>query len=410
MTDLPLSDLSDDAGPLTAGTLAFRRMCFALFAGGFGTFSLLYCVQALLPTFSDVFSVSPAASSLTISLATGSLSVTLLIAGSLSESIGRKNMMVASLILSAGLTLACAASQSFAQLVLLRLAMGVALGGLPAIIMAYVGEEVAAGSVGYAVGLTIGGNAFGGMIGRVVASSLTDMFGWRVALSVLGIGGFACAALFWRFLPPSRRFVAQPLRLGSLSAGLARHFAEPGLRLLFLLSFLLMGCFVTIYNYVGFRLMAPPFDLNAAYAGAIFTVYLVGIVASAGAGRLADRYGRRKILWTMVAVLALGVGLTLSQHLIVVVLGIAAVTGGFFGAHSIASSWVARRAHRDKAQASSLYLFFYYVGSSVVGTLAGIVFADAGWAGVVGLLTGLLILALAISVRLWFLMPLPAKG
>jgi YNFM family putative membrane transporter len=403
---MPRDSVIDNA-PLVAGTPEFRRMSLGIFAGGFGTFSLLYCAQALLPMLAKGFGIGPAESSLSVSFATGALSIMLVVAGSLSESLGRKGVMAASLTVAALLTLGCAVTQGYTQLLVLRLLTGAALSGLPALIMAYVGEEVAASSVGYAIGLSIGGNAFGGMMGRVAAAAIADALGWRWAFGVLGAVGLICAALFWRSLPQSRRFEKQPLHLGGMLGGLGRHFAEPGLRWLFIFPFLMMGSFVTVYNYVGFRLAGPPFGLSQTAVGALFTVYLVGIVSSAWAGRLADRFGRRKMLWLTVAILAGGILLTLSDDLLVVVLGVAIFTGGFFGAHSIASSWVARRAHFAKAQAASLYLFFYYLGSSVVGTLGGVVYAAQGWSGVVMLISVLHLAGFAVAFRLSFLQPLP---
>src|SRR5579862_7339083 len=86
------------------GTPEFRRTNLALFAAGFSTFALLYCVQPLMPEFSRDFHVSPAESSLTISLTTGLLAISMLVAGSISEVWGRKPMMVAALFASAALT------------------------------------------------------------------------------------------------------------------------------------------------------------------------------------------------------------------------------------------------------------------------------------------------------------------
>ena len=85
-------------------------------------------------------------------------------------------------------------------------------------------------------------------------------------------------------------------------------------------------------------------------------------------GRLADKHGKQKILFSALFIMLVGVLITLSISLILKIVGIAMLTFGFFGGHSIASSWVGRLATHDKAQASSLYLFFYYVGSSVGGT------------------------------------------
>ncbi|MER2176218.1 MAG: MFS transporter, partial [Stenotrophomonas maltophilia] len=71
------------------GTPAFRRTAAALFLAGFSTFGLLYTVQPLLPEFSRHFGVSAANSALTLSLTTGLLAVSMLIAGWISDRIGR---------------------------------------------------------------------------------------------------------------------------------------------------------------------------------------------------------------------------------------------------------------------------------------------------------------------------------
>jgi YNFM family putative membrane transporter len=97
-----------------------------------------------------------------------------------------------------------------------------------------------------------------------------------------------------------------------------------------------------------------------------------------------------------------GLGLTLAEPLAVVVAGIALVTAGFFGAHAVASAWVASQAKENRAQASSLYLFSYYAGSSVFGSLAGIAWSRAAWPGVAGLVAALLVAGLGVAGRLGF--------
>jgi YNFM family putative membrane transporter len=103
-----------------------------------------------------------------------------------------------------------------------------------------------------------------------------------------------------------------------------------------------------------------------------------------------------------------GVLLTLLRPLAIIVLGLALFTFGFFGAHSVLSSWVGLRARQAKAQASSLYLFFYYLGSSVAGTAGGLFWKTYGWAGVVMFLGALLAVALALGLHLTRLQPLEA--
>jgi YNFM family putative membrane transporter len=391
---------------IAAGTTAFRGTNLSMFAAGFSTFALLYCVQPLMPIFAAEFGVSPAASSLTVSLTTAALSVMIVIAGVLSESFGRKRIMCWSLAASALLTLCGAAATSFEQLLLLRLAIGVALSGVPSVALAYLGEEIAARSIGLAIGLYIAGSALGGMSGRLICAALADFGGWRLGLGVVGGFSAVCAVIIGYALPESRHFTKRPLRLGRALASLGGSLADPGLPWLYASGFLIMGSFVTIYNYIGFRLRAPPYGLSQTEIGALFSVYLLGMLASTWAGSLADRFGRRKMLWVTIAILLAGIELTRADGLALIVLGVAVVTIGFFGAHAICSSWVTRRAVTAKAEAASLYLFCYYLGSSVLGSVSGMAYQDWGWRGVANLLTIMQVMALAIALRLSFLQPL----
>jgi len=399
-----------DAPPprIAAGSADFKRTNRALFFGGFSCFALLYSVQPLLPLLSHQFALTPAQSSLTLSVSTAALALSMLASSALSDRIGRKPIMVAALVLAAVLTLLCAAAQSYPQLLALRMLLGIALGGMPAIAMAYLGEEMEPSSLGLSMGLYISGSAFGGMAGRVLTSVLSDVLSWRVALAAMGVAGLLSAWEFWRSLPRSRHFHASADGWRAMPSGLRAHFADAGLPWLFAISFLLMGCFVSVYNYIGYRLLGAPFGLRQSVVGAISFLYLIGIFSSVWAGRLADRLGRRRVLWLMLGVTCAGLLLTLSNALPLIVAGVALLTFGFFASHSVASSWVGRRAGAPKALASALYLFFYYMGSSVIGSATGVMWARAAWPGVVGMLAVVLALALLIAFRLRKLEPLPA--
>lgn len=388
------------------GTPAFRRINIALFAGGFVTFAAMYCTQPLLPIYTREFALTPATASLSVSVTTGTLAVFLLVAGSLSEAWGRKPLMVASLLATAALTILAALSPSFGVLLVLRGLQGAALAGLPAIAMAYLSEEIAPRSLGLAMGMYISGNSVGGMGGRISVGIIADTTSWRIALATLGIVSIGVSVWFWRNLPPSRSFHPRPLAVGKLTRSLLRHLTDPGLLCLYGIGFLLMGGFVALYNYVAFLLIGAPYRIPAAIADWIFVVYLVGTFSSTWMGRLADRLGRRKVLWAGITIMLGGALLTLSVVLPLKVLGVAVFTFGFFGGHSIASSWVGRRATHDVAQASSLYLFAYYVGSSIGGFVGGLFWARFGWDGVIGMIGVALVVALLLALRLISIPPL----
>ncbi|NLH80864.1 MAG: MFS transporter [Phyllobacteriaceae bacterium] len=383
------------------GSRDWIRINAALFLSGYAIFSQLYCVQPLLPDLARAFSVSAAESSLALSMSTGTLAVAILAAGALSRSLARKTLMFASLGFAAAFGLAAAIAPSWHLLLVLRALEGVALGGAPAVAMAYLAEEIEPAGLGAAMGLYIGGNAAGGMAGRVVTGLVAEHADWRIALAVTGALGLAAALGFATLLPPSRNFTPHPF--GGLAPHLAawrHHLRDRRLTALFATAFLAMGSFVTVYNYAGFRLTAPPFDLGQAAVGAIFLVYVAGIVASPTAGALADRFGRPRVLAGGVVLTALGLAVTLAEWIPAIVVGIALLTAGFFAVHTVAGGWVGARAKGEKAHASSLYLLAYYLGSSVMGSLGGLAWTQAGWGGVVGFVTVLLVAEAALAVVL----------
>ncbi len=161
------------------------------------------------------------------------------------------------------------------------------------------------------------------------------------------------------------------------------------------MGFVLMGSFVTLYNYIGYRLLAPPFQLSQAAIGSIFVVYLTGVVASPWSGRLADTFGRGRVLTGSLVIMLIGVALTTLHSLAAITGGIACVTFGFFSGHAVASGWVGRLAKEAKGQAAALYLLAYYVGSSIVGSYGGHVWASHAWNGVATLVAGLLLIGIA---------------
>ena len=382
------------------GTPAFLRTNLALFAAGFATFALLYCVQPLMPLFSADFGVSAAGASLALSASTGVLAVFMLITGPLSDIWGRKPIMVAALLLSSALTILCATLQHWPALLLARALMGITLSGLPAVAMAYVGEEMHPRSLGLAMGLYIGGSAIGGMSGRLLTGVITDIAGWRIAMTVIGVLGALCGAILWRSLPRSRHFTPREPRVAQLIQSFSANLRDPVLSILFAEGFLLMGSFVTIYNYVGYRLMAPPFSLSQTAIGLIFSVYLSGIVSSACMGALSGRLGRLPVIVAALVLMLAGLATTLLSQLWLIIFGIVVLTFGFFGAHTVVSAWIGARARHGKGQASSLYLFAYYMGSSAVGSLGGLFWGAAGWGGVIAMTGALVLAALAMTLRL----------
>lgn len=385
---------------LHRGTREYRQASAVLFGAGFTAFALLYVVQGTLPAVSAGFGVTAAAASLTLSLTTLPLAVAVVFVASWSEGLGRRWLLVGSLLGAAALTLAAAASPSFGVLLGLRVLTGLVLAGLPAVAMAYVAEEFHPSGLGTAMGLYISGTGLGGMTGRLAGGLLSSAFSWRFALAA--VGGLCLLGGAWVALrlPSSRNFVPTPGDLRSRLAALGGPMRDPVIRRLAVCGFVLMGSLVSYFNYLQYRLAGVPFHLPSSAVALVFGLYVFGTVSANWMGRLADRRSRRGVLHLGFAIMAVGVIASLSSWLPLVLAGTAAMVFGFFGAHSVTSGWVNAWATRQRAQASSLYLFGYHLGSSVAGFLGGLFFGAWGWAGEVGTVIVLLLGGVVAARRL----------
>lgn len=385
------------------GTPQFIRVTLALFSAGLATFALLYCVQPILPVLSHDFGISPATSSLSLSVSTGLMAIGLLFTGPVSDAVGRKSVMVVALMLAAACTLICAFMQSWDGILLMRALIGLSLSGVAAVAMTYLSEEIHPSVVAFSMGLYISGNSIGGMSGRLVSGVLTDFFSWRVAIAIVGLFALAAAIMFWRILPPSKHFRSSSLKPRKLLINFKLHWRDSGLPMLFAEGFLLMGSFVTMFNYIGYRLLGTPYHLSQAVVGVLSVVYLMGTYSSPKAGVLTGVYGRGPVLMGSTALMLVGIVITALSPVWTIFIGMVLFTGGFFAAHSVASGWIGQRARRAKGQASSLYLFSYYAGSSVAGTLGGYFWHSFGWGGITAFISVMLIIALFVGYRLMHL-------
>ncbi len=376
---------------------AYWRGISAMFLGSFVTFALLYCMQPLIPVFSEEFHIAPAYASLSISLTTGIMAFFMLLVSWFSDAKGRKIVMAISLSVSAILGIIIAFCNNFSILLILRILQGIMLAGFPAIAMAYVNEEFDPKIVGMVMGIYISGNSVGGLAGRILVSTLADFSTWHIAVASISTIGLLLSIWFWIALPKSQNFSPKKRDLREMLAALTKKLQNIELLMLYSISFLIMGGFVTLYNYIGYSLMAPPYNLSQTLVGCIFIVYLIGTFSSTFMGKLADSNGSSKVLCLSIGIMLLGCLTTVHGSLSIKIVGVALFTFGFFGSHSVASSWVGKCAHSDKAQAASLYLLFFYLGASTIGTIGGKFLLWYDWEGVVIVIAFALVLALILS-------------
>src|SRR6218665_3158129 len=115
-----------ETGGYSRGSPGYKRLTLAMLFAGFSTFSLLYSAQPLLPLFAQEFHLSAEVASLAISLATGPLAVAIVIAGMLSDKVGRRPLMVAAMFGAGLLTMLTGLAPGWHALLGLRFLTGIA--------------------------------------------------------------------------------------------------------------------------------------------------------------------------------------------------------------------------------------------------------------------------------------------
>ncbi len=383
-----------------AATPAYRRMLVGLGAAGVATFAQLYAPQGLLPTLADDLRISASQAALSLSVATWGVALSVLPWSLLADRLGRLRAMKIAISTAAVAGLLVALSPGLESLLAVRFFEGVALGGLPALAMTYLHDEVHPRSTAAAAAAYISGTTIGGASGRLLAGPLTELIGWRLALAAVAAVCLGAALIFLRLMPPARTYVPQPRTDWSGLAGTVRRcLSDRTLLALYAQPLLIMGGLVAVYNYLGFRLEGPGFGLPVIAASLIFAAYGAGTVSSRLVGRGVPRFGRRPVLITGLLTMITGTLLTLSAWLPLVIAGLVILTAGAFVVHAVASAWVGHHARVGRAQATALYNVSLYTGSAVIGWVAGFGWVAFGWSATVGVVVVLAVIALLIAAR-----------
>lgn len=377
-----------------------KKRSISLLLAGFIIFSSLYVTQPIFNGLSHYFNVPLSDVSLTLSVSTFMLGLGLIIAPMLNN-IEKKRMMSISVLLVSLLSIASVFVTNFYLFLVIRGLMGLALSGVPSIAMAYIADEIHKDRVRKVMGLYVAGTTFGGMSGRVVVGILTDIANWQIAIASLSIINLILAIFMVILLPAS---TVQTPNWVSPKQHLIKYsqlLSVPAVLKSMSLAFLLMGTFVTVYSYITVRFERAPFSLSESTIAFIFILYLIGTYSSINFGKLSTKLGIKKAYRLAITIMIIGIALTFITYLPIDIIGLAAMTFGFFGAHSIQSSYIATLTDSSKSHASTLYLLGYYVGSSLLTILGGHIFVKFDWLGIGLLSLVLTLIAVVISNSLF---------
>ncbi|MGI4718175.1 MAG: MFS transporter [Janthinobacterium lividum] len=195
-------------------------LCFVIIAiDGFDTAIIGFIAPSLRTDWGlSPQQLGPLMSAGLVGLAFGSF-----LAGPLGDRIGRKTILVLSVLFFGIWTLASAYADSLFTLILFRFLTGLGLGGAMPNAITLTSEYSPQRIKSIVVTIMFCGFTLGSGLGGVLAAHMIPEYGWRSVLLMGGYVPIACAFLLWFLLPESVRFlVLRRPNSGKIAATLRR--------------------------------------------------------------------------------------------------------------------------------------------------------------------------------------------
>ncbi len=384
----------------TAQGSTFTARQLAVGLAGYCTFINLYSPQAILPLLSQEFGAGAAEISAIITASTLAVALTAPFTGAVADVLGRKRVIVTSMLVLTIPTVMAALAPTLAALIFWRFVQGLVMPPVFAVTIAYIGDEWPAHEAAAAAGVYTSGASLGGFSGRFIAGIVADIGGWRAAFMVLAAmtlaGGIAVSIL----LPREKKFVRSEGLIASARQMLA-HFRNKQLLATYAVGFGVLFNFIATFTYISFRLAADPYDLSATWLGIIFVVYLTGSALTPLTGWAVSRFGRRRFMVRVIAVWIAGIALTLASPLWAIIAGLAICAGCGLMCQSISTGYVTITAKAGRSSAVGLYVTSFYTGGSFGAALGGITWTVGGWAACAAMVMAMLVVMAAIVFFAW---------
>ncbi len=361
----------------------------------------LYSTQPVLKKLAEQFSVSLNSSALTISMTTLGVAITAPIAGSISDRIGRRKVMLAAILAMILATFLSMFAPSFWLLLFGRLAQGIATPFVFAVAVAYINETFPLNQAVRLNSVYVAGTAFGGFSGRFFSGMFYDFFKSVAAtfvplVLILGIAFFVTL----RWLPVDPNFVANKSRQ-NVWMGMAKHLKDWRILFTCFVGMSLLFQQVSSFTFGSLRMQESPLNLNTFEVGLVFIVFLVPSVLTPFIGKLILKIGISKAFIITTGIGLAGLLLSLVPNIWLMILGLTASCVAVFAGQSCGLQFVGQHVKSNKSTAVGIYLTSYYLGGTIGGILPAPFFNHFGWPSTVLLIWIVSCLAIFMALLAW---------
>jgi predicted MFS family arabinose efflux permease len=365
----------------------------------------LFATQAILPSLTRAYGVSPAAMGFAVNSSTIGMAVAGLAVSLFSARIDRRMGILLSLVALSIPTALLAIAPNLTVFMILRVAQGLCMASAFTLTLAYLGEECSEADAGGAFAAYITGNVASNLVGRLISAAVADHFGLAWNFYFFAAINLAGAVLVFYTVAQTTPMAPMGSVFNSPFAAWAEHLRNPRLQAAFGIGFCILFAFISTFTYVNFVLVRPPLSLGPMQLGFVYFVFLPSLFTTLFAGSSVGRIGARRTLWAGLALAALGLPLLLVPKLSAVLLGMILIGVGTFFAQATTTGLVSHAATADRGAASGLYLASYFAGGLVGTAVLGQAFDRFGWPACVAGIA----LSLAVAAVLAARFPSPTR-
>ncbi|NUF12627.1 MFS transporter [Acinetobacter oleivorans] len=369
-------------------------LLFAIASGA--SVANVYYAQPLLDILAKDFNVSYAAIGGVVTATQIGCALALMFLVPLGDLVNRRRLMAIQLLALISALLVVAFAHSTMVLLASMLTVGLLGTAMTQGLIAYAASAALPHEQGHVVGTAQSGVFIGLLLARVFSGGISDIAGWR--------GVYFCAAIImlmivlplWKRLPHLK---AQPItmRYPQLLASMLNLLRqEKVLQVRGVLALLMFAAFNIFWSALVLPLSEPPYSFSHTIIGSFGLVGVVGALAAARAGYLADRgHAQRTSLAALVILLLAWGPLSLMAYsLWALVIGIILLDLGGQALHVTNQSMIFRTRPEAHSRLVGLYMLFYAIGSGLGAISTTTTYAYAGWLGVCTLGAGVSLLAL----------------